>query len=109
VPSVELLSVTRLADTPHASPAPHELCDHDGKASGRLVLEDGGIRLEVVCSCGRMVAFLGRIEYRGGRGRGRGRARRRRTSNRRWRRSRALLFSARHGHAVKARASVGES
>jgi hypothetical protein len=95
----------RLADTPHASSAPDELCDHDGKASGRLVLEDGSIRLEVVCSCGRMVAFLGRMEYRGGRGR----ARRRRTSNRRWRRSRALLFSARHGHAVKARASVGES
>jgi hypothetical protein len=97
--------VTRPADTPHASSVLHELCDHDGKASGRLVLEDGGIRLEVVCSCGRMVAFLGRIEYRGGRGH----ARRRRTSHRRWRRSRALLFSARRGHAVKARASVGES
>src|SRR2546421_12674871 len=66
VPSVELLSVTRLADTPHASSAPHELCDHDGKASGRLVLEDGGIRVEVVCSCGRVIAFLGRLEYRRG-------------------------------------------
>jgi hypothetical protein len=105
VPSVELLSVTRLADTPHASSAQQELCDHDGKASGRLVLEDGSIRLEVVCSCGRVIAFLGRLEYR----RGRARARRRRTSRRHWRRSRARLFSARRGHAVKARATVGQS
>jgi hypothetical protein len=105
VPSVELLSVTRLADTPHASSAPHELCDHYGKASGRLVLEDGGIRLEVVCSCGQVIAFLGRLEYR----HGRGRARRRRTSHRRWRRSRALLFSARRGHAAHARPTVGQS
>ncbi|HEV7584559.1 MAG TPA: hypothetical protein VGO14_02145 [Solirubrobacteraceae bacterium] len=62
-------------------------CDHDAKASGRLVLERGGIRREIVCECGEVLAVLGRQSYNlsrsspGPRGRGPGR----------WRRSRALL------------------
>jgi hypothetical protein len=39
------------------------LCDHDGRASGRLTFEDGAIRREIVCECGQMLAFLGRQDY----------------------------------------------
>jgi hypothetical protein len=39
------------------------LCDHDGRASGRLTLADGGIRAEIVCECGRVLAFLGCEDY----------------------------------------------
>jgi hypothetical protein len=38
-------------------------CDHDGKASGRLVLEEGGVRREIVCGCGRVMIVLGRDAY----------------------------------------------
>jgi hypothetical protein len=39
------------------------LCDHDGRASGRLTLEKGGIRREIVCECGQVLVLLGRQEY----------------------------------------------
>jgi hypothetical protein len=69
-------------------------CDHDGRASGRLVLEHTWLRREVVCECGEMLLFLGRSEYRvAGWSPGD-----HRPSRERWRRSRALLFSvASHG------------
>lgn len=38
-------------------------CDHDGKASGRLVLEGDSIRREIVCDCGQVMVFLGREEF----------------------------------------------
>jgi hypothetical protein len=87
--------VSPLTGSAPATQAPRGACDHDGKASGRLVLEDGSVRLEIVCECGAMIASLGRQEYRSGEA-----APRRRMSRRRWRRSRALLFSARRGHAA---------
>jgi len=65
-------------------------CDHDGKASGRLVLERDGIRREILCECGQVLVLLGRQEYEFDVG-----GARRRPSWRRWRQSRALLFSAR--------------
>jgi len=43
---------------------PPDLCDHDGRASGRLVLEEGYFRREVVCECGWVLIFLGREDYR---------------------------------------------
>jgi len=67
------------------------LCDHDGKASGRLVLEGDGIRREIVCECGQVMVFLGRQEYQ----LDVGAARRLTPSWGHWRRSRTLLFSAR--------------
>ncbi len=38
-------------------------CDHDARASGRLVLEPGGLRGELVCDCGEVLAVLGHEEY----------------------------------------------
>jgi hypothetical protein len=73
------------------TPAAADLCDHDGKASGRLVLEGGGISREIVCECGQVIALLGRDEY----DLSRLSSRRGRTSRRRWRRSRSMHFSAR--------------
>jgi hypothetical protein len=81
---------------PAAGPAPS--CDHDGKASGRLVLEDGRIRREIVCECGEVLMILGRQSYNVASCD----AARRGASRQRWMRSRALLFSARRVHAVDA-------
>jgi hypothetical protein len=53
------------------------------------VLEDGGIRREVVCECGQVMMSLGRQQYHVNAWA----ARERRSSRERWRRSRALLFS----------------
>jgi hypothetical protein len=38
-------------------------CDHDGRASGRLVLEAGGLRSEIVCDCGAVLAVLAHEGY----------------------------------------------
>lgn len=38
-------------------------CDHDARASGRLVLEEGGVRQEVICDCGLVLIHLGREAY----------------------------------------------
>jgi len=56
--------MTTLADTGRIALMSADLCDHDGRASGRLVLEEGCFRREVVCECGRMMIFLGREDYR---------------------------------------------
>jgi hypothetical protein len=66
------------------------LCDHDGRASGRLTLEEAGIRRDIVCECGQVLAFLGRQDYNlGGRT-----APRRRPTGARWRRSTAQAAGA---------------
>jgi hypothetical protein len=54
------------------------------------VLENGGVRREVICECGQVIMFLGRQEYRFNGWA----ARHRLPSRERWRRSRELLFSA---------------
>jgi hypothetical protein len=66
------------------------LCDHDGRASGRLMLEDGGVRCEIICECGQVLTFLGREDYNlAGRA-----APRRRVTGGRWRRSTAVAARA---------------
>jgi hypothetical protein len=81
--------VAARADTGHAQAAAAAVCDHDGKASGRLVLERGAVRHEIVCDCGQVLAVLGRQDYRlGGHG-----AHARGAARERWRRSRAFLTS----------------
>ena len=66
------------------------VCDHNGRASGRLTLEDGSIRHDIVCECGQVLAFLGHEDYNlGGRT-----ASRRRPTGARWRRSTAQAARA---------------
>jgi hypothetical protein len=66
------------------------LCDHDGRGSGRLTLEEAGIRREIVCECGQVLAFLGREDYNlGG-----WTAPRRRPKGAHWRRSTAQAARA---------------
>jgi hypothetical protein len=43
------------------------VCDHNGRASGRLTLEEASIRREIVCECGQVLAFLGHEDYNLGR------------------------------------------
>ncbi|HEV2922834.1 MAG TPA: hypothetical protein VGW98_02285 [Solirubrobacteraceae bacterium] len=43
------------------------VCDHNGRASGRLTLEEASVRCEIVCECGQMLAFLGHEDYNLGR------------------------------------------
>jgi hypothetical protein len=72
-----------LADPSDVAVVAPALCDHDGRASGRLTLEEAGIRREIVCECGQVLAFLGRQDYNlGGRTAPRGRP-----TAARWRRS----------------------
>jgi len=52
-----------LIDTRQIMLTPPDWCDHDGRASGQLVLEERGFRGEVVCECGSLMAFLWREEY----------------------------------------------
>jgi hypothetical protein len=52
-----------LADPSDVGLGAPALCDHDGRASGRLTLEEGGMRSEIVCECGQLLAFLGREAY----------------------------------------------
>jgi hypothetical protein len=61
---VEPPGIADRSDSARFEVAPPASCDHDGKASGRLVLEDGRVRREVVCECGQVVMLLGRQEYR---------------------------------------------
>jgi hypothetical protein len=53
-----------LVDTRQDTLVPANACDHDGKGSGRLVVEEGGLRREIVCECGKVMIVLGRQEYR---------------------------------------------
>jgi hypothetical protein len=88
--------VAARADIGHAQAAAP--CDHDAKANGRLVLERGAVRREIVCDCGQVIAVLGREEYQMG-----GHAADVRGATReRWRRSRAFLTSVggRHRQAT---------
>lgn len=75
------------------------VCDHDGKASGRLVLETGGVRREIVCECGHVIRRLGSQRYEVDVG-----AARQRPSRARWRRLRLMLLSPRGG---RPRAALG--
>jgi hypothetical protein len=65
------------------------VCDHDGKASGRLVLDGDAVRHELVCECGQVIRLLGRQRYELDVG-----AARHRHSRGLWRRARLMfLFS----------------
>jgi hypothetical protein len=66
------------------------VCDHDGKASGRLVLDGDGVRYEIVCECGQLIRLLGRQHYQLDVG-----AARRRPGPARRRRSRLMLAFSR--------------
>jgi hypothetical protein len=80
-----LPGMVTLADPRDVAVGAPALCDHDGRASGRLTFEDGDIRREIVCECGQVLALLGRQEYHlGGEA-----APRRRPTGLRWRRSTA--------------------
>jgi hypothetical protein len=57
-----------LADPRDVTVVASALCDHDGRASGRLTLADGGIRGEIVCECGQVLALLGCEDYNLGAG-----------------------------------------
>jgi hypothetical protein len=79
-----------LADASDVGVVAPALCNHDGRASGRLTFEEGGIRREIVCECGQVLAFLGRQDYNlGGRT-----APRRRPTGARWTRSTAQAARA---------------
>jgi hypothetical protein len=79
-----------LADPTDVGVVAPALCDHDGRASGRLTLEDGGVRREIVCECGQVLALLGRQDYNlGGRTAPRGRP-----TGAHWRRSTAQAARA---------------
>ncbi len=42
----------------------HRACDHDGAATGRLVIEDATVRHEITCErCGQTLRVLGREPY----------------------------------------------
>ena len=56
-------SITTLVDAGEVTLASPDSCDHNGRASGRLVLEEDGFRCELVCECGCVMTFLGREEY----------------------------------------------
>jgi hypothetical protein len=68
------------------------VCDHDGKASGRLVLDGDGVRHEIVCECGQLIRLLERQDYQLDVS-----AARRRPGPARWRRSRLMLAFSRGG------------
>jgi hypothetical protein len=91
-------------DIGQADAASPVCCDHDGKANGRLVLEHGALRREIICDCGQVLALLGRQEYHVG-----DVADARASAGARWRRSRAFItaFGARRrsapGHAPRTR------
>jgi len=79
-------------------------CDHDAKASGRSVLEEGGIRHELVCECGRVLIILGREAYH----LDPWAARHRRATRERWKVSRALVLAVRRARVPKSRPATGE-
>jgi hypothetical protein len=95
---VEVQNISSLVDTRPVTFA-SEKCDHDAKASGRLVLEEGGIRQEIVCECGRVLSLLGREAYH----LDPWAARHRRATRERWRVSRALVLAVRRGRSPRTR------
>ena len=76
-------------------------CDHDARASGRLVLEEGGVRQEIICDCGLVLLHLGRQAYH----LDPWAARHRRAARERWRVSRALRLAVRRTGIAKSRRS----
>jgi hypothetical protein len=79
-----------LADPGDVAVVAPALCDHDGRASGRLTLADGGIRGEIVCECGQVLALVGCEDYN----LGAGTALHSRPKGARWRRSTARAARA---------------
>ena len=95
---VEVQNISSFVDTRPVTFVSNQ-CDHDAKASGRLVLEEGGIRHEIVCECGRVLIFLGREAYH----LDPWAARHRRAARERWRVARALVLAVRRGRVAKSR------
>src|ERR1700730_13294081 len=56
-----------LANPEDVSVVAPTVCDHNGRASGRLTLEEASVCCEIVCEGGQVVALLGPEHYTPGR------------------------------------------